>query len=303
MLFAEKTAAEKRAAFRRDLDTGRLLQFPGAHAPIVSLLIQDQGFDGVYISGAALSAELGLPDIGLTTLTEVTERGRQIARVTDLPALIDIDTGFGEPMSAARTVRELEEFGLAGCHLEDQVNPKRCGHLDNKTIVSTNEMVMKIRAAADAKKDPNFLLMARTDARASEGVDATLDRAKAYVDAGADAIFPEALQNLSEYEMVRNEIQVPLLANLTEFGKTPLLTKKELEDLGYNIAIYPVTSLRLAMKAVEDGLSWLQEHGTQKGIIGRMQTRSRLYDVIRYEDYNRFDQDIFNFSLDGQGGD
>ena len=145
--------------------------------------------------------------------------------------------------------------------------------------------------------------MARTDARASEGVDATLDRAKAYVDAGADAIFPEALQNLSEYEMVRNEIQVPLLANLTEFGKTPLLTKKELEDLGYNIAIYPVTSLRLAMKAVEDGLSWLQEHGTQKGIIDRMQTRSRLYDVIRYEDYNRFDQDIFNFSLDGQGGD
>ena len=169
MLFTQKTAAEKRAAFREELATGRLLQFPGAHAPIVSLLIQDQGFDGVYISGAALSAELGLPDIGLTTLSEVTQRGRQIARVTELPALIDIDTGFGEPMSAARSIQELEELGLAGCHLEDQVNPKRCGHLDNKSIVSRSEMTMKLHAAADAKKDPNFLLMARTDARASEG--------------------------------------------------------------------------------------------------------------------------------------
>ena len=194
MLFTQKTAAEKRGAFREELATGRLLQFPGAHAPIVSLLIQDQGFDGVYISGAALSAELGLPDIGLTTLSEVTQRGRQIARVTELPALIDIDTGFGEPMSAARSIQELEELGLAGCHLEDQVNPKRCGHLDNKSIVSRSEMTMKLRAAADAKKDPNFLLMARTDARASEGLDAAIDRCKAYIDAGADAIFPEALQ-------------------------------------------------------------------------------------------------------------
>lgn len=297
MLFSEKTAAEKRADFRAELETGRLLQFPGAHAPIVSLVIQDQGFDGVYISGAALSAELGLPDIGLTTLTEVTQRGRQIARVTDLPSLIDIDTGFGEPMSAARSIQELEELGLAGCHLEDQVNPKRCGHLDNKTIVPAREMVMKIRAAADAKKDPNFLLMARTDARASEGLDAALDRAKAYIDAGADAIFPEALQDMSEYEKVREALDVPLLANLTEFGKTPLLTKTELENLGYNIAIYPVTSLRLSMKAVEDGFAAIKQQGTQKEIVDRMQTRKRLYEVIRYEDYNQFDQDIFNFKV------
>jgi len=303
VLFSKKTAAEKRKNFREALAEGRLLQFPGAHAPIVSLLIQDQGFDGVYISGAALSAELGLPDIGLTTMTEVTQRGRQIARVTELPALIDIDTGFGEPMSAARTVQELEELGLAGCHLEDQVNPKRCGHLDNKTITPRGDMVMKIRSASDAKRDPNFLLMARTDARASEGLDAALDRARAYIDAGADAIFPEALQNISEYEKVRESLNVPLLANLTEFGKTPLLTKRELEDLGYNIAIYPVTSLRLSMKAVEDGFAALKQRGTQRDIVDKMQTRARLYEVIRYEDYNRFDQDTYNFKLDGQGDD
>jgi len=297
MLFAKKTAAEKRASFREELAKGRLLQFPGAHAPIVSLAIEDQGFDGIYISGAALSAELGLPDIGLTTMSEVTQRGRQIARVSDLPSLIDIDTGFGEPMSAARTVQELEDIGIAGCHLEDQVNPKRCGHLDNKSIVPVREMTMKIRAAAGAKKDPNFLLMARTDARASEGLDAALDRAKAYIDAGADAIFPEALQDMSEYEKVREALDVPLLANLTEFGKTPLLTKTELENLGYNIAIYPVTSLRLSMKAVEDGFAAIRQQGSQKEIVDRMQTRARLYELIRYEEYNSFDQDIFNFKV------
>ena len=297
MLFAKKSAAEKRADLRKALATGKVLQFPGAHAPIVSLVIEEQGFDGIYISGAALSAEMGLPDIGLTTLTEVTQRGRQIARVTELPALIDVDTGFGEPMSAARTIQELEELGLAGCHLEDQYNPKRCGHLDNKSIVPVDEMVRKVRAASDAKRDPNFLLMARTDARASEGLDAAIDRAKAYIDAGADAIFPEALQTMDEYEKVRAALDVPLLANLTEFGKTPLLTKKELEDLGYNIAIYPVTSLRLAMKAIEDGFAAIKEEGTQKGIVDRMQTRKRLYEVIHYEDYNRFDQDVFNFKV------
>ena len=298
MLFPAKSGAEKRADLRAALASGRLLRFPGAHAPIVSLVVEEQGFDGVYISGAALSAELALPDIGLTTLSEVTQRGRQIARVTSLPALIDVDTGFGEPLNAARTVQELEEFGLAGCHLEDQVNPKRCGHLDNKTIVPAGEMVMKIRAAADSRRDPNFLLMARTDARASEGLDAALDRARAYVDAGADAIFPEALQDVSEYERTRRELgDVPLLANLTEFGKTPLLTADELRDIGFNIVIYPVTSLRLAMKAVEDGLAELGERGTQKGLLERMQTRRRLYDLIRYEEYSRFDRDIYDFRI------
>lgn len=297
MLFGTKTAAEKRADFRKELASGKLLQFPGAHAPIVARLIQDHGFDGVYISGAALAADLALPDIGLTTLTEVTQRGRQIARVTELPAIIDIDTGFGEPMNAARTVQELEELGLAGCHIEDQFFPKRCGHLDNKSVVPVEEMVRKIRAASDAKRDPNFLLMARTDSKAMEGMDAAIDRAKAYADAGADAIFPEALTTEAEYETFRNATDLPLLANLTEFGKTPLLTKKQLEDLGYNIAIYPVTTLRLSMKAVEDGFEVLKKEGSQASLVEKMQTRARLYEVIHYEEYNEFDQDLFNFKV------
>lgn len=298
MLFARKDGAEKRRDLRAALATGRLLRLPGAHSPLVSLVAEEQGFDGVYISGAAMSAELGLPDIGLTTLTEVALRGRQIARVTELPALIDVDTGFGEPLNAARTVQELEEAGMAGCHLEDQVNPKRCGHLDNKAILPVEDMVRRVRAAADARRDPNFLLMARTDARAPEGLDAALDRARAYVDAGADAVFPEALQDAAEYERARRALgDVPLLANMTEFGKTPLLTAEELEGLGFNIAIYPVSSLRLAMKAVEDGLAELRDSGTQRGILDRMQTRRRLYELIRYERYNRLDRDIYDFTI------
>lgn len=297
MLFAQKTAAQKRADLRAALATGKLLRFPGAHAPIVALVIEEQGFDGVYISGAALSAELGLPDIGLTTLTEVAQRGRQIARVTELPAIIDVDTGFGEAMNAARTIQELEELGLAGCHLEDQVNPKRCGHLDNKVLVEAPEMVRKLRAAADAKRDKNFLLMARTDARASEGLDKAIERAKAYVDAGADAIFPEALQGEKEFEAFRKAVSVPLLANMTEFGKSPLLTARQLSDFGFNIVIYPVSSLRLAMKAIEDAFAKIKADGTQANVVDRMQTRQRLYELIRYEEYSAFDQNVFNFKI------
>ncbi|MGA0345201.1 MAG: methylisocitrate lyase [Alphaproteobacteria bacterium] len=297
MLFTEKSAGEKRASFRRGLESGKILKFPGAHAPLVSMEIEKQGFDGVYISGAALSADLGLPDIGLTTLSEVAQRGRQIARVTNLPAMIDIDTGFGEAMSAARTIQELEELGLSGCHLEDQVNPKRCGHLDNKTLVPIDEMVRKISAAANAKTDRNFMLFARTDARATEGMDKAIDRAKAYVDAGADAIFPEAMQNENEFEIFRRAIDVPMMANMTEFGKSPLLSARTLAEIGYNLVIYPVTTLRLAMGAVQKGLAEIAETGTQSGLVQEMQTRAQLYDLIRYEDYNKFDQDIFNFKI------
>jgi methylisocitrate lyase len=297
MLFTEKSVIEKRADFRKALSGERILKFPGAFSPLVALEIQRHGFDGVYISGAALAADLGLPDIGLTTLSEVTQRGRQIARVTDLPSIIDIDTGFGEPMSAARTVQELEELGIAGCHLEDQENPKRCGHLDNKALVSREEMVRKIRAAANVKRDPNFLLMARTDARASEGMEAAIDRAKAYVDAGADAIFPEAMQGAAEFETFRKAIDVPMLANMTEFGKSPLLSAGELEAIGYNIVIYPVTTLRVAMGAIGRGLGEIAETGTQSGLLQEMQTRADLYELIRYEDYNQFDQSVFNFRI------
>jgi len=297
MLFTEKSAAQKRADFRKALGEKGILKFPGAFSPLVALEIQRHGFDGVYISGAALAADLGLPDIGLTTLSEVTQRGRQIARVTELPAIIDIDTGFGEPMSAARTVQELEELGLAGCHLEDQENPKRCGHLDNKAVLPLDEMVRKIRAAADAKRDPNFLLMARTDARASEGMAAAIDRAKAYVAAGADAIFREAMEGAAEFEEFRKAVDVPMLANMTEFGKSPLLSAGELESIGYDIVIYPVTTLRVAMGAIGRGLGEIAQTGTQSGLVQEMQTRADLYELIRYEDYNRFDQSVFNFRV------
>lgn len=297
MLFGEKTAAEKRADFRKELATGRLLQLPGAHAPLVARIVQEHGFDGIYISGGALSAELAMPDIGLTTLTEVSQRGRQIARVTDLPALIDADTGFGEALNTARTIQEIEELGMAGCHIEDQVSPKRCGHLDNKVLIERTAMAEKVTAAANAKRDANFLLMVRTDAKASEGMQSAIDRAKAYVDAGAEAIFPEALTTIPEYEEFRAAIDVPLLANITEFGKTPLLTKDQLIELGYNIAIYPVSSLRLAMGAIEAGYAALKQDGTLENVLDTMQTRARLYETLHYEDYNQFDQNLHNFKL------
>jgi methylisocitrate lyase len=298
MLFPEKTPADKRKDLRAALKTGKLLQFPGSWSPLVSMEIEKQGFDGVYISGSVLSNDLGYPDIGLTTLTEVAQRGRQIARTTKLPTIIDIDTGFGEPMSATRTVQEMIEMGLAGCHIEDQVNPKRCGHLDGKSLVSRDEMTRKVAAAARGKKlDSNFLLIARTDSRATEGLEQSIERSKAYVDAGADCIFIEALENEKEFEAFRKAIPVPLLANMTEFGKTKLLTKEQLSHLGYNIVIYPVTTFRLAMKATVDGLAEIKAKGTQEGLLDKMQHRKDLYTLSRYEEYNSFDQSIFNFTI------
>lgn len=297
MLFTQKNGAEKRADLRSALKSGKLLRFPGSYSPMVSMLIEQKGFDGIYISGAVLANDLGLPDIGMTTLTEVSQRGRQISRTTNLPSIIDIDTGFGEPMSVVRTVQELEELGISGCHLEDQVNPKRCGHLDNKQLVDRESMVKKVKAAADAKRDSNFLIIARTDARASEGLDGAIERARAYVDAGAEMIFPEALQDESEFEAMRKAVNVPLLANMTEFGKSKLLDAKTLESLGYNLVIYPVTTVRLAMKAVEDGLDVIKAEGTQESVVEQMQTRKRLYEVLHYEKYNQFDQSLYNFKL------
>ncbi|MFF3721594.1 methylisocitrate lyase [Streptomyces erythrochromogenes] len=297
MLHTRTTPGDRRRAFREALASGRLLRIPGAVNPYSARLIQDAGFDAVYLSGAVLAADLGLPDIGLTTSTEIADRARQITRVTDLPSLVDADTGFGEPMNAARTVQLMEDAGLAGLHLEDQVNPKRCGHLDGKGVVPREEMTRRLRAAVDARRDPDFLLMARTDARAVEGLDAAIGRAKAYVDAGADAIFPEALADEAEFEAFRNAVDVPLLANMTEFGKGPLLDTRTLEDLGYNIALYPVTLFRLAMGAVEDGLRTLAAEGTQEPLLERMQTRSRLYEVLGYEQYAAFDSAVFDFTL------
>jgi methylisocitrate lyase len=297
MLYSKVPVHEKRAAFRKELASGRLLRFPGAFNPLSAGLIQEKGFEGVYISGAVLAADLGLPDIGLTTLTEVATRGGQISRMTDLPTLIDADTGFGEPMNVARTVQTLEDAGVAGLHIEDQVNPKRCGHLDGKAVVDSDTAIKRIRAAADARRDPNLLIMARTDIRAIEGLHAAIDRAKALVDAGADAIFPEAMKNLSEFEAVRKAIDVPMLANMTEFGKSELFTTEQLAGVGVNIVIYPVSLLRLAMGAAERGLDTLAREGSLNSEVTNMQTRARLYELNDYAGYNSFDESVFNFTL------
>ena len=298
LLGAASSAADKRAALRAGLDSGRLQRLPGAFSPLVAKTVAEVGFEGVYVSGAALSADLGLPDIGLTTLTEVATRGGQIAAATDLPTLIDADTGFGEPLNAARTVTLLEDAGLAGCHLEDQVNPKRCGHLDGKAVISTADMIKRLHAAVSARRDPNFVICARTDAAAVEGLSAATDRARAYADAGADMIFTEALSELADFERFRAAVDIPLLANMTEFGKTPLLNTQQLGDIGYNAVIYPVTTLRMAMFAIEAGLREIDSAGTQSGLLDQMQHRSRLYELLRYADYNEFDTKTYNFALE-----
>lgn len=286
----------RRQAFKAALAAPHIARLPGAFSPLVARSIEEAGFEGVYVSGAVIAADLALPDIGLTTLTEVAHRARQIARVTDLGVLVDADTGFGEPMSAARTVAELEDAGVAGCHLEDQVNPKRCGHLDGKEVVRTDMMVRRIAAAVSARRDPNFVICARTDAAGVEGIDAAIKRAKAYLDAGADMIFTEALHSEADFRYFRHAIpDALLLANMTEFGKTTLLSADVLEEIGYNAVIYPVTTLRIAMGQVEQALAEIKEHGTQEGWLDRMQHRSRLYELLRYEDYNVFDQHIFTY--------
>ncbi len=301
MLYARTPAHEKRRLLRERLASGELLRFPGAFNPLSARLIERKGFEGVYISGAVLSADLGLPDIGLTTLSEVAGRGQQIARMTELPALIDADTGFGEPMNVARTVQTLEDAGIAGMHIEDQVNPKRCGHLDGKAVVDLGTASKRIRAAVDARRDPDFLIMARTDVRAVEGLDAAVDRAKALVDAGADAIFPEAMRTLEECATVRAAVDVPILANMTEFGKSELFSVDQLRDVGVNIVIWPVSLLRIAMGAAGRALDTIVEEGHLTSKLGEMQHRADLYDLIDYEQYNHFDTTVFNFEIDRTG--
>jgi methylisocitrate lyase len=297
VLYSRVTPAEKRAAFRAALDSGTVQRMPGAFNPLSARLIQDKGFEGVYISGAVIAADLGLPDIGLTTLTEVALRARQISRMTDLPTLVDADTGFGEPMNVARTVQEFEDAGVAGLHIEDQVNPKRCGHLDGKAVVDSDTAIKRIRAAADARRDPNLLIMARTDIRAVEGLDAAITRAKELVDAGADAVFPEALTGLDEFAAMRAAINVPILANMTEFGKSELFTNDQLANVGVNLVIYPVSLLRVGMGAAERALETLSADGSLNAEVAGMQTRARLYELLDYEAYNTFDQSIYNFEV------
>ena len=296
MHFVEKKPEEKRKVLTEKLKSNKILRVPGAYNPLTAKVIEEIGYDAVYISGGVMANDLGFPDIGLTTLEDVSTRSYLISRVTNLPTIVDIDTGF---KSCKETIKTFEEFGVAAVHLEDQIERKRCGHLDNKELISTDKMIQKIKECVNAKKDKNFKIIARSDARSVEGIDKMIDRCKAYIDAGAEIIFPEALENEKEFELVRKSLNCYLLANMTEFGKSKLLNFKDLEKLGYNIVIYPVTTQRLAMKNVEDGLRAIFADGHQNNIIDKMQTRKRLYELVEYEKYNTLDENIFNFKTEG----
>ena len=296
MHFVKKNTKEKRLDFVKKLKKNKILRAPGAYNPLTAKLIEEIGYDAVYVSGGVMSNDLGYPDIGLTSLKDVSNRSKQISRVTNLPTIVDIDTGF---KSCKETIKVFEKVGVVAVHIEDQVSRKRCGHLNNKELISTEKMVKKINECVKAKKDKNFKIIARSDARNVEGLEKMIDRCKSYIDAGAEIIFPEALKDEKEFENVRKKLKCYLLANMTEFGKSKLLSYKKLENLGYNIVIYPVTTQRLAMKNVEDGLRAIFEDGHQNNIIDKMQTRKRLYDLVEYEKYNALDEKIYNFSTEG----
>ena len=296
MHFINKKPEDKRIQLNTKLKSNKILRVPGAHNPLTAKLIEEIGYDAIYVSGAVMSNDLGYPDIGLTTLKDINFRSNQIARVTNLPTIVDIDTGF---KSCRETIETLESCGISAIHIEDQIERKRCGHLENKELISADLMIKKIKECSNAKKDKNFKIIARSDANLVEGLDKMIDRCKAYIDAGAEIIFPEALKDENEFEKVRKSLNSYLLANMTEFGKSKLLNYKELENLGYNIVIYPVTTQRLAMKSVEDGLRAIFADGHQNNIIDKMQTRKRLYDLVDYEKYNALDDKIYNFNTDG----
>jgi methylisocitrate lyase len=269
---------------------------PGVFCPLIAKLAERAGFHGVYLSGAALSASLGLPDIGLVTLSEFVAEARRITAVTNLPLLCDADTGFGEALAVERTVKEFEAAGAAGIHLEDQVLPKRCGHLSGKSLVEPQTMAAKIRAAVAAKCDPDFVVVARTDARGVHGFDDAVDRARQYLDAGADAIFPEALESAAEFERFAKAVNAPLLANMTEFGKSPLLDAKTLGAMGYRMSLFPVSAFRSAVRAAESTLREIIQHGTQTNSVPSMLTRAELYDLIGYTGYEERDRAYFGKS-------
>jgi len=273
-----------KAARLRELISKGAVALPGVPNAAMARQVEQAGFEAVYISGAGMAnATAGVPDIGLLTLTEVAQLAGYIASAVDIPAIVDADTGFGGAENVARTVRELERAGLVGCHIEDQEFPKRCGHLAGKDIVDVDEMVGKIRAAVAARRDPNFMIIARTDARAVEDFDRTISRAQHYLGAGADAIFPEALQSEEEFRDFAKEIDLPLLANMTEFGKSPLLSFQDLAELGYRMVIFPMSAFRVAMKAGGEFLRALKKSGTQKDWIDEMQTRQELYKLLDYD--------------------
>ncbi|MEZ6110710.1 MAG: methylisocitrate lyase [Pirellulaceae bacterium] len=283
----------------RDAIEDDTIMVVGAPNALAAKLIEQMGIGGIYLSGAALSAGvLALPDVGLFSLTELAQQATYLTRVIDTPLIVDADTGFGDIMNVERTIVELEAAGVAAIQLEDQQLPKRCGHLSGKSLVEPEAMCAKLEAAAAARRDDSLVLLARTDARGVTNLDDAIDRAKRYIDAGADWIFPEALASAKEFERFAKAIDVPLVANMTEFGKSPLLTRDELADLGYAAVLYPVTLLRVAMKAMEAALALLATEGTQRGLLDLMQTRDELYELIEYEEFEQRDRQFFG----GTGG-
>lgn len=270
------------------------IAIPGAFNALVARMIEEMGFEAAYLSGAAFSAgDLALPDIGLFTLSELADQTRRLTRGLSVPLIVDADTGFGAPVNVERTVAELEAAGAAAIQLEDQRLPKRCGHLSGKSLVPVEEMCAKLRAAVAARRDPDLVIIARTDARGVEDLEAAIARARRYLESGADWIFPEALADEGEFESFAREIDAPLVANMTEFGKSPLLPVSRLAEMGYAAVLYPVTMLRVAMKAVEAALAMLATEGTQEELLDLMQTRQELYDLIRYKDYESRDRSFF----------
>jgi len=273
-----------KAARLRELIAQRAIMLPGVPNAAMARQVERAGFDAVYVSGAGMAnATAGVPDVGLLSMTEVVTLAGYVANAVTIPAIVDADTGFGGAENVARTIRKLETAGLAGCHIEDQEFPKRCGHLAGKSLVDLAEMVGKIKAAVASRRDPNVMIIARTDARAVEDFDRAVERAGEYLAAGADAIFPEALQSLEEFRDFAKEIDAPLLANMTEFGKSPLLTFEQLADFGYRMVIFPQSAFRVSMKASEEFLRALKKSGTQSDWIDKMQTRQELYELLDYD--------------------
>ncbi|MFC4557825.1 methylisocitrate lyase [Virgibacillus kekensis] len=286
----QSTQKELANKFKQLVLNEEILKLPGAHDGMAGLVAKQAGFKGLYLSGAAYTASKGLPDLGMVTSEEIADRARELIRATDLPVLVDIDTGYGGVLNVARTAREMYESRVAAVQIEDQDLPKKCGHLNGKKLVKTEEMVQKIKTLKEVA--PSLVVVARTDANAVEGLEAAIQRANAYVEAGADVIFPEALTDNEEFEQFKQEVDAPLLANMTEFGKTPYYTAEQFSGYGYSMVIYPVTSLRVAAKAYERVFQEIMEKGTQEGMLDDMQTRKELYETIGYYDYEALDSKI-----------
>ena len=302
MFYSTTTAEAKRENLRSRLGREEPLVLFGAFNALTALMIQRNGGEGVYLSGHMIAADLGLPDLGLTTVTEVAMRSQQVSRMIDIPLMVDADTGFGEPLNMARSIQTLEDAGVAACHVEDQVNPKQCGHSEGIKVVERDAAVQRVAAAVAARRDPNFVIIARTDARAAIGLDEAIRRGKSYRDAGADVIFAEALRGEKEYERFMREVDAPLMVNLNEFGSGTPLSREELRNIGVSVAVYPMTLMRLALGAVERGIQIVMDKGSQAPLVSQMQTKDELYSYLGYSDYQIFDNAVFS-SSEASGSD